>query len=306
MDEIAIRQKTITTALKTTESLGAIFSGLSGFSLPYRSARKSVREALTGKGNRDIATPLALLRQNLSLQTEQLLSRSLALGLSSAYRQAATWSPGDPLLSSTLTPGTRSPSPTLFGLTTGPAHAAWMALVDKQILAVQALVASGASLDEILGDESRQGVLRENEAATEGTRWITDLTSAAWIALLLWLLSKDWSVPVYGTSQPSWDHQVVAAIDERTTDCCLRAHGQVVPLTKDFTLTGFPRYADHLPHPPFHWYCRTSEVVLPHHLANDQVTQNMLTAARNELNARPGRVEIHPSNAYSGRRTPGP
>lgn len=301
MDEQKIRQSTVATALRTTNSLATIFSNMSSLSLPYRSARRAVREALTGSGNRDVATPLATLRQNVSLITESVLSQALALGLSSGYRQAAAWTPANPLLMSTLIPGTRQVSPALLGLTTGASHAAWMAIVDKQILAVQALVATGASLDEILGDAGRQGVLRDSETATEGTRWITDLTSAALITFLLWLLSRDWSVPVYGTQQPSWDHQVVAAIDERTTDCCLRAHGQVVALTKDFTLTGFPRYADHLPHPPFHWYCRTSEVVLPHHLVNDQVTQDMLTAARNELSARPGRVEIHPSNAYSGR-----
>jgi hypothetical protein len=51
-----------------------------------------------------------------------------------------------------------------------------------------------------------------------------------------------------------WDHQVVAGIDERTTDCCLQAHGQIQPLDKPFHLTGEPRWADYLDNPPFHWY----------------------------------------------------
>lgn len=304
MDEQRTRERTVATAQKTTESLGLIFSRLSSLSLPYQTARRGVRETLTGKGTRDVSTPLAALRQSTHLITEKLLTQALTLGLSSGYRQASAWSPSSPLLRSSLIPGTRGVSPALLGLSIGASHQAWMAIVEKQILAVQALVATGASVDEILGDEGRQGVLRESETATEGSRWITDLTSAAVIAFLLWLLSKDWSIPVYGTQQPTWDHQVVATIDERTTDCCLRAHGQVVPLTKDFTLTGYPRYADHLPHPPFHWYCRTSEVMLPHHLANDQVTQAMISASRAELAARPSRVEIHPSSATS-RRAPG-
>jgi hypothetical protein len=48
--------------------------------------------------------------------------------------------------------------------------------------------------------------------------------------------------------------QAVAAIDQKTTDCCLRVHAQAQPLDKDFHLTGEPRYADYLPYPGFHWW----------------------------------------------------
>lgn len=55
--------------------------------------------------------------------------------------------------------------------------------------------------------------------------------------------------------------QVVAAIDARTTDCCRRAHGQIQPLDQPFVLIGTPRYADRIMHPPFHWHCRTVDVL---------------------------------------------
>jgi hypothetical protein len=40
--------------------------------------------------------------------------------------------------------------------------------------------------------------------------------------------------------------QVEAALDARTTETCLLAHGQVVGLDDKFHLTGTPRYADYL------------------------------------------------------------
>lgn len=52
--------------------------------------------------------------------------------------------------------------------------------------------------------------------------------------------------------------QVVAVIGPNTTDCCLRAHGQIQPNDKPFTLTGTPRFADEMMYCPFHWNCRSS------------------------------------------------
>ncbi len=54
----------------------------------------------------------------------------------------------------------------------------------------------------------------------------------------------------------------VAVIDNRTTDCCQRVHGQVQPLDQPFVLTGEPRFADRMQWPGFHWRCRTSVVVV--------------------------------------------
>lgn len=103
----------------------------------------------------------------------------------------------------------------------------------------------------------------------------------------------------------SFEKQAIAAIDERTTECCLRAHGQVQPLDKPFKLTGTPRFADEVMSPPFHWYCRTGESL--YHPAFEEVgvtTRAMRRAAIDELSARERtgrRVEIHPAHATSRR-----
>lgn len=106
-------------------------------------------------------------------------------------------------------------------------------------------------------------------------------------------------------SGQTWDRQAIAAIDERTTDCCLNVNGQVVGLDEAFRLTGTPRYADRMMRPPFHWRCRTS-VSLYHRAMETEgiTTQDMRVAARDERTARQRtgrREEIHPAHATSRR-----
>ena len=99
--------------------------------------------------------------------------------------------------------------------------------------------------------------------------------------------------------------QAIATIDERTTDCCLKVHGQIQPLEKDFRLTGTPRFADKVPDPPFHWYCRTTEVLYNEKLEEFGITtEKMRDAANAELDARATtgtRETIYPSHATARR-----
>jgi len=105
---------------------------------------------------------------------------------------------------------------------------------------------------------------------------------------------------------PGLRRQAIAAIDERTTDCCLRVHGQIVGVREPFRLHGTPRFADEMMDPPFHWHCRT--VVTLYHPSMEEVgvsTREMREAARAELEARQrtGRREvIHPAHATSRRK----
>lgn len=55
-----------------------------------------------------------------------------------------------------------------------------------------------------------------------------------------------------------FQRQAIAAIDRRTTPCCLRVHGQIVDLNQPFHLTGTPRFAEYIQAPPFHYRCRTA------------------------------------------------
>jgi hypothetical protein len=105
-------------------------------------------------------------------------------------------------------------------------------------------------------------------------------------------------------SEVNYQKQAIAAIDERTTDCCLRVHGQIQPLDEPFQLDGTPRYADEVQDPPFHWYCRSSETLYEETFEEIGIpTSEMEDAAAAELKAREDgtRQEIHPSHATSRR-----
>jgi hypothetical protein len=181
----------------------------------------------------------------------------------------------------------------------GPA-AAWLAVVEVQIAAALALAATGADEAEIVGDEQRAGVLRPAVVVAEGSRWLAGALNSALVAYWLWLQGR-----ASGGARETWYHQAVAAIDERTTDCCLRVHGQTRPLSRPFRLTGTPRYADELEHPPFHWYCRSSEALIHRDQVDDGFSREMVAAAQAERAAREAsggqRVEIHPADARSRR-----
>jgi hypothetical protein len=81
--------------------------------------------------------------------------------------------------------------------------------------------------------------------------------------------------------------QAVASIGPRTTQCCLRVHGQIRDVGEPFELTGEPRFARQMMHPSFHWNCRTTEVM--YHPAFEQgglTTANMRSSAAAELRRR--------------------
>lgn len=114
------------------------------------------------------------------------------------------------------------------------------------------------------------------------------------------LVYRDW-----GSRIPGMMKQAIAAIDERTTDCCLRVHGQIKRLNEDYELAGEPRFADRMAYPPFHWNCRSSSVAyMAEWEEGSRVTTSMMRdAAQAELTAREeqGLEEIHPAHATSGR-----
>jgi hypothetical protein len=112
----------------------------------------------------------------------------------------------------------------------------------------------------------------------------------------------------FNESEPdtTYSRQVIATIDERTTSCCLEAHGQIVGMDEDFHLTGTPRFADDMNDVPFHWYCRSTVVLYQE--AFEQIgvpTSEMIDAAEAELTAREdgSREKIYPS--HSTARRPG-
>ncbi len=86
---------------------------------------------------------------------------------------------------------------------------------------------------------------------------------------------------------PQLRKQAVASINGRTSDTCLRVHGQIKPINKPFDLSGTARFARRMMAPPFHWNCRTT--VAAYHPVFEEggvTTADMRREAKQELNNR--------------------
>lgn len=113
---------------------------------------------------------------------------------------------------------------------------------------------------------------------------------------------------IFNETQPDeieYEKEACATIDERTTSCCLEVHGQIQKLSDPFTLSGTPKFADEVQDPPFHWYCRSTEILYrPEFESIGITTEEMRDAAKAELDAREktGKREvIYPSHATAKR-----
>lgn len=285
-------------ALKTGDEMDRLIGRLGSAEHPrgevlvaYRAANRGLAEELRNGRPSGVAEVLAELRRSVRATAVATLAQAQTVGVTQGTAQAAVNGIGVQDIPPALL-AMQAPS-------TNPALNAWLASVDAQTQVATALVAGGADPSEILGDAERAGVLRAAPVIAEGARWLASVVSAAAVAVVGWLLSRA------GREPEEWYHQAVAAIDERTTDCCLRVHGQVQPLSKPFQLTGTPRYASELDHPPFHWNCRSSEALIHRSQVGDDLTAEMREAARAELGARgpdgKSRVQIHPAHARSRR-----
>jgi hypothetical protein len=164
-----------------------------------------------------------------------------------------------------------------------------LANLNGQEDAIRAMLLTGVDDAMITGDDDRQGVLQVGTLTAAIAFWLAALMNDAF----------DWTVDLHGRDR-GFRKQAVAALDARTTDCCLRVHGQVVDLKSKFHLTGEPRYADYLDSPPFHWYCRTSQILyLPEY--DDGLTAWMQGSAKKVLDERANgqRIDRHPADAFS-------
>ena len=158
------------------------------------------------------------------------------------------------------------------------------------------------AIDRLLAvsiSDGRASVYRLSGAAAQ-----TQVSNATWTASVL--AASGLFRHINQATQTVYEKQAIAAIDHKTTDCCLRVHGQIQPLDKPFILDGYPRYADKIDSPPFHWNCRTAMSLYTKRMEEKGVpTADMVDAARAELRAREEtgtREEIWPSSSTSGRK----
>lgn len=273
----AQHQKSVNSALRAGDELGRLFARVGGSDAPrgrilraYRLTRDvlSVDEAVRRQST--VMATLIRLRDDVQAELDALLDDALALGAEQAGAQLRAYAYEEQA---------EDTAP-------GNAGIAWRetfkqaalltiaSIVTAQIGQVLGLLSTGAiTAAQVIGDGVRVGILNPTAVIAQSRDAIAKATLAAW----------DAEVETSITQRNVWARQAVAAIDERTTDCCLRVHGQWVALDEDFELTGTPRFADELHAPPFHWNCRTAVALVKVTDVDDDLTQRMREAARREL-----------------------
>jgi hypothetical protein len=281
-------QRAHKSALRMNEDIGSLFAQTGTAEHPrgfvptaYRNAKRAMRSALAE------ADPLTAARDVF----EGLRSgiRSEALGLFLDAQQLGTEESARQLrfydIQSTAgaSMADRATARTMLD--------AVLARIDAQDMTTRALILTGAEPEQIVGDDERAGIMRPSDIAP---------MVGSLAATLVWLAFSEWTNRHTSSGELKFSKQSVAGLDERTTECCLRAHGQIQPLDGKFHLTGTPRYADYLDWTPFHYWCRTSiALYLP--MYDDGLTATMRAAANQIINERlaGGTGYRDPANAFS-------
>lgn len=181
---------------------------------------------------------------------------------------------------------------TYGGLGSMPVNDALAIILNPLEAQIRALRSGLYSQANLLGDGQRFGLIVPTAVTVAAANWLTKATTETWVTSV---------ETVIGVENNEFVKQCFAGIDERTTRTCLRAHGQIQPLNKDFHLTETPRYADYLPNPPFHDRCRSVIALVRNIYADDQLTSDMKRAAELERKAREqkGYKAPHPANALT-------
>lgn len=261
-------ERAVSLALRANDDLGRLFSRLGGSEHPrglvmraYRVARAALRGQMSNRAL--VVAVLGELRASVRRAAREVASEAAVLGAEQARANLALLD-----LQAAFVPQD-----------TDEAVTAWLAPLDTQIAAVRAFVATGdADETVILGDGDSAGALTPGPVLRDGARWAAELAALGFRAVADGVAASGRGPRLY--------KQAVAAIDKRTTDCCLRVHGQVQPLDQPFELRGRPRFADRQDWSPFHHYCRTSIALVPEAWAADQLTQAMVADSRAALRNR--------------------
>lgn len=284
-DRSVSHQLAVNQALRTVVELRRLFDRMGNTTHPrgrILSAYRQARQALAGAHSLyDVQRTLQDLRLAIDAAARLSLLDAVTLGTTQAATELASYAL--PVVQTGYYPANELQ--------------AWLTSFDAQAMQVQAIYLTSGDLTRIIGDGTRVGALSPAPITQQGASWIVGALAAAWGTAVVASLDR-------AGARSDFVRQAVAAIDERTTDCCLRVHGQTAEINGDFRLTGTPRYADRMRNPPFHYFCRTATCLVRRDEANDAITLRMRDAARAELGARQpddNRTEIHPAHATSGR-----
>lgn len=265
-------EQTVRSALETGDALLDLFNRIGSADAPrgrilaaYRDAREQLASDEALSRRRVVTLALNGLRDTVNRELNTLVVESLEMGAEQATAQLRA-----------------------YGTDVDKGDGEWVetfidaallsvgALVTVQIAQIMSLIAAGTvSAVQVVGGGARVGILNPAPVITQARDAVAKAAQAGY----------DEAV-TRSTRDGGWMRQAIAAIDDRTTDCCLRVSGQVVPLKGEFRLTGTPRFADTMERPPFHWNCRTSVALVRAEDAGDNVTRRMREAALNELGTR--------------------
>ncbi|MDR3572870.1 MAG: hypothetical protein P4L50_03330 [Anaerolineaceae bacterium] len=274
----------IQSAVQANTQLGDLFAHIGNSDHPggiittaYRNAQAGIKTALQNEySTAAVRDQLEQLRQSVQGGVTDALTRSQILGASIARKQLDIYGYSGGAL------GTVALSTQL--------HSAASAITSKtetQIATATAMLQTGADPGLIVGDDERQGVIRSGEIL---------IATAFWLATLNWDAYSDSVSQANGNFQK----QAIAALDNKTTDCCLQVHGQIQDMDNPFQLDGEPRFADELDWAPFHWWCRTSiSLYLPGY--DDGITDDLLSSAQTVMDERKSGIwkDRSPADAYS-------
>ena len=262
----------------------------------YRNARRLIRAALKLTGvSRAAALRDALdgLKQSVRAQVRETFETTQGIGGESANAQADYYASEIERLALPDSLALLLVSQQVAGNRTLSVNAVEQ-LVDAQAAQILAL-ANFEQDDAILGDR-RVGALNPTPVVALAFFHAVSLYGNAWVDTLDGRLSV-----LSGKELRPFKKQAIAAIDERTTPCCLAVHAHIVPFEDDFILTADPRpYGDEVAEPPFHYYCRTA-LVLYNKLFDLGLTEQMRAAADVAIaeRARTGSSPRHPAHARS-------
>lgn len=235
----------------------------------YRQAHRALRDVIQRGALHEIPEVLGHLETALRAGVSQTLREAWQAGVASAANQLQAYDirpiPGG------------GPNLTLY-------ENQWLQVLDAQRAKVATVVFGEDDPVRIIGDQDRQGIVRPAPFVTEGYLAVITIGAIGYKRL------------VERTSEVTktvFLRQAVAAIDDRTTDCCLSVHAQAVAMDKPFRLTGTPRFADKMMSPPFHWGpCRTVEALVRPKDADDELTQRLRAATEQERQARAEQEKI--------------
>ena len=262
------RVASVRAARRTTRELKVLFGQMGTTQRPrgrilraYRVVRLGARSAFNERmPHFALSEVLSEFRLAMSRHINHFLVQARNLGQNQAEAEIEAWE----------LPGTGQPPRSLQ-----PERDAWLKIVDAQIAATEASPVPAF----VLGGGTQLGILQPSPAIQAGAHWLTAAAIAFWffgVERATRIDRRPWE----------WFKQAIPAIDERTTDCCLRVAGQAVPLSSEFKLTGTPRFADEQAWSPFHNWCRTSVSLVPDQFKDDDLTQKLEGEARLALRVR--------------------